>query len=162
MRLAIQILEKSMIVDPPVDVYKICKDNDVSIQFAEMENDVSGMLKNISGKGSIYVNKNHSLVRQRFTIAHELGHHFLGHVDGLHIDKKVMFRDSKSSTAEFEPEIMANRFAAELLMPRSFISKTMKTIGDHFDDELIEDIAKQYKVSTTALSIRLQNLGIKF
>jgi len=149
------------IENPPVDPRDICRKFAIDLFPVELDDDISGMLKKSDGKGAIYVNKNHHPNRQRFTIAHELGHYFLDHINGVHVDKKVIYRDANSGKAEFADEISANRFAAELLMPKDFISQHLEKIGDYFDDDLIETLATDFLVSATAMSLRLQNLGIK-
>lgn len=147
--------------NPPVEPGDICSKFDIDLFYVELDEDISGMIKKIEGKGSIFVNNAHHPNRQRFTIAHELGHYFLDHINGVHVDKTVLYRDANSGKAQFADEINANRFAAELLMPREFIDKYLKTIGDYFEDNLIENLASKFLVSTTAMSLRLQNLGIK-
>jgi Zn-dependent peptidase ImmA (M78 family) len=160
-RKAKEILKRMSIENPPVEPGEICTEFDIDLYYVVLDEDISGMLEKIAGKGSIYVNKSHHPNRQRFTIAHELGHYFLDHIDGVHVDKSVLFRDANSGKAQFAEEISANRFAAELLMPRDFIDKCLKDVGDYFDDDLIENLATNFQVSTTAMSLRLQNLGIK-
>jgi len=62
-------------------------------------------------------NDPHPLVRQRFSIAHEIGHFILHQKQGqLFIDKtyKVFLRDQLSSSGENIQEIQANQFAAAL------------------------------------------------
>lgn len=62
-----------------------------------------------SGDKVIYYNPNESANRQRFTIAHELGHHVLGHT--MYGD---MFRDNFKDGIYHPEEIAANSFAAEI------------------------------------------------
>ncbi len=91
-----------------------------------------------------------SNVRQRFTIAHELGHFILGH-GGAYRDNPDEF-----SLANHNPlEIAANRFAAELLMPEDVLNYLVVKEG-------ISDIAKLadiLQVSQIAMQYRLKNLG---
>lgn len=64
--------------------------------------------------------------RARFTVAHELGHYF------LHTGQPMARASSRVKTPPFRlSEPQANQFAAELLMPRGFISAhdTMHTIA---------------------------------
>jgi len=77
----------------------------------------------------IYVNSNDSVVRQRFTIAHELGHIQL---HTKRIDRDIVI-SRKTDTGLLEKE--ANVFAASLLMPRrlvyeKLIYKLMYTTGE--------------------------------
>ena len=57
----------------------------------------------------ILVNSREPVVRQRFTLAHEYGHHCLGHGDAY--DERIWWG------ATDPREVAASRFAAELLVP---------------------------------------------
>jgi Zn-dependent peptidase ImmA (M78 family) len=114
----------------------------------------SGAIVQDNDNITIYVNPDDSLQRQRFTIAHELGHFTNGHLDG----SKKMLRDSTKSYSQNNYDFLeyeANKFAAELLMPKSKIDFLL----NHKDIKSIEDMAKALIVSLPALSIRLKNLG---
>lgn len=65
--------------------------------------------------GFIYLNRAKSIARQHFTAAHEFGHHMLGHEEEFDAD---IFSEGQSGE-----ESSANRFAAELLLPRSGLAK---------------------------------------
>ena len=47
---------------------------------------LSGLVIEAEDGAIIAVNRNHVETRQRFSIAHELGHHLLGHTDRFHLD----------------------------------------------------------------------------
>lgn len=108
-------------------------------------------------KGIIVVNNNHSSVRQRFTIAHEIGHQQL-HYDGV----EILHRDFISSFGINRREVEANTFAAELLMPHEEITEwVFEEAIDLIDDEkAIREKAEQLGVSFQALSIRLEQLKL--
>ena len=76
---------------------------------------------------------------------------------------QVLRRDGKSSLGTNEYEILANRFAAELLMPKDLIAEqTAKTLGKKSkltDDELVQELARTFQVSQQAMEYRLTNLG---
>jgi Zn-dependent peptidase ImmA (M78 family) len=62
-------------------------------------------------------------------------------------------------------EIEANAFAAEILMPRTFIEKELKKeladIEDDIEvDTVIKSLARTFQVSEQAMEYRLINLGI--
>jgi Zn-dependent peptidase ImmA (M78 family) len=72
-------------------------------------------------------------------------------------------RNDVSSQATEPEEIEANQFAAEFLMPQSFvvdaISRQMKAgIGSR--EELITALARDFDVSNDAMGWRLINLGV--
>lgn len=115
------------------------------------------------GGAIIGVNSLHSANRQRFTIAHELGHLVL-HGDELHIDEgfPFAFRDEISSLAVDPAEIEANQFAAELLVPEAWLAAEIR--GQHLDiesDDVIEALAKKFGVSVLSMTHRLSSLGAR-
>jgi Zn-dependent peptidase ImmA (M78 family) len=93
--------------------------------------------------------------RQRFTIAHELGHLLL-HKDEVHIDRA--FRNSISSQAIDANEIEANRFAAELLMPFHLLKNEDISNIDVEDESSLRDLARKFKVSLQAMTLRVTNI----
>ncbi|MDI9636216.1 ImmA/IrrE family metallo-endopeptidase [Geitlerinema splendidum] len=117
----------------------------------------------IHQKAIIGINDRHPENRQRFTIAHELGHYLLHEQEKLHVDRRfqIQLRDGNSSKGEREEEKEANLFAAELLMPTSFIQQDLAGVEglDLEDDAAIADLAKKYGVSTQAMTFRLAYLG---
>ena len=110
----------------------------------------------------IGVNRDQATVRQRFTIAHELGHLLLHEYSRVHVDRgfRVRLRSGLSSEGTDRDEMEANRFAAELLMPIEFLQADLeKREFDLADDSEFQTLAKRYGVSTQALAIRLNGLG---
>jgi Zn-dependent peptidase ImmA (M78 family) len=111
----------------------------------------------------IGINSTHSIQRQRFTVAHEIGHFLLHSTDRVHVDKRyeIKRRDNKSKEGTDVEEMESNLFAAELLMPADFLIRDlseMKSI-DLSDENALKQIAKHYQVSTQALAVRLTALG---
>lgn len=162
--LAAKLVAKSKTTQPPVPVEAIAGDLGIQVSKREVENSVSGFLyRNASQrKAVIGVNGSHPPNRQRFTIAHELGH-FLLHVGdvAVHIDDPVKHRDERSAKGTDVQEIESNLFAAELLMPIDFLRGDLHRFGtlDLLDEQKIESLAKRYRVSPHAMAIRLSSLG---
>ena len=139
----------------PVPVIHIANEMGISV-FKQSKLDCSGKIElSDDGKASVFFNTDEPIVRQRFTIAHEIGHFALGHlkpgVDRLHRDSV----DSFSSKSKDPIEISANKFAAQLLMPAdsvryAFLSEKLS----------ITEIAQMFNVSGLALRFRLINLGL--
>jgi hypothetical protein len=63
----------------------------------------------------ILVNNRHPAARQRYTVAHEIGHHVLGHATSLDAETEL---DQAAGSTVPDHERMAEAFAAWLLMPR--------------------------------------------
>lgn len=157
------IVRKTGVASPPVDVDAIIAALGIKLIRKPLGHELSGMAM-ISGKDRIIVlNSSHHPNRQRFTAAHELGHHLLHSeylLEGVHVDKGVLKRDSLSASGKDLKEVAANAFAAELLMPRSLVSAFVPRDFDVLaNDQELELIATKFQVSTAALSIRLINLS---
>lgn len=103
----------------------------------------------------IYLAADTSPERDRFTIAHELGHYVLHFLwpnrDGQSVIKKLKANRYGSDRAEWE----ANWFAAAFLMPKK-----------KFEDELkkrhqnLSEVAQIFGVSTLAAKTRTKALGL--
>jgi Zn-dependent peptidase ImmA (M78 family) len=125
------------------------------------EDDVSGFYFREGERRVIGVNSAHAPVRQRFTVAHELGHAVLHDEQGLHLDQAFRLRDRRSSMAVDADEIAANRFAAELLMPEHEVLELVSASGMDLNDETeLLELARHFGVSPQAFTYRLANLGV--
>ena len=161
-----ELLDENGIDRPPVPVERIVRSRGVSVRKqSNTSSDISGFLFRQEDNVVIGVNAFHPQVRQRFTIAHELGH-FLLHApisDKIHIDRvfEVKFRDDLSSQGIDTDEREANLFAAELLMPQHLIKRDIADVDemDLVDDDFLKDLARRYGVSTQAMLFRLANLS---
>jgi Zn-dependent peptidase ImmA (M78 family) len=119
------------------------------------------VFRNDDGTAVVGVNSADSLNRQRFTIAHELGHLILHGESDLHVDEHfpIGLRSGMSAMGVDDKEIEANQFAAELLMPSGMITGDVELLLGTDVDKAICKLAKKYGVSTEAMSIRLSTLG---
>ena len=162
-RKAEQLLREAGIVAPPVPVEELAERMGALVRYAPFDGQMSGLLhRSEDGKRAVIgVNSRHPTVRQRFSIAHELGHLVL-HEPTLQIDLHafVSFRNSKSSNATDPHEIEANQFAAALLMPEGFLRACLDLLDENPDvEESIRGLAQRFDVSTQAMTIRLTSLG---
>lgn len=158
------ILRKAGLYLAPIDVVAVANYLGVDIEYDELDGDVSGFLSVDPRRAVAVINERHHPNRQRFTIAHELGH-FILHAnaqDGLFIDKKyaVHHRDHKSSLGTIEKEREANLFASALLMPKRVVQELLEDVGvDFFDEFETHSLARRLGVSDQALGFRLARLG---
>jgi Zn-dependent peptidase ImmA (M78 family) len=161
-----QVLFRLGLKSLPTPVEKIAKLLGAQVRFAPFDDELSGMIYIKDGVPIIGVNSLHHPNRQRFTIAHELGHLEL-HTEMIsttvHVDKDfpALMRDTASATGTEEIEIQANQFAAELLMPTAAIEEALssKPQFDIDDESPIEELAKKFRVSKQALEYRIRNSG---
>lgn len=158
------IIASHGINEPPVPIDRIAKSRNITLRYAPLEEDLSGMAFIKDSLAVIAVNALHHPHRQRFTIAHELAHHIL-HADilaqGVHVDKIILRRDKLAASGSDDVEIEANIFASELLMPEPMILPFIDNTADMIDlnDEArLLTIARRFKVSLAALQYRLAAL----
>lgn len=147
---------------PPVDVYKIADYLGLVLVKTNMADDVSGMLIREEGASTVGINKSHHPNRQRFTLAHEVGHYQLHRGRPLIVDSpvRINLRDRTSGMATDREEMEANRFAAELLMPSELVLDQVARASVGSVDDLKDRLAAKFKVSPEAMGYRLVNLGI--
>lgn len=169
-KLASNLLEENGFRRAPIDVEKLAHRLGYDVVFEHLRNDVSGtVLREDDGSITIGINTFHSEVRQRFSIAHEIGHATL-HVSNLK-DKpivdtpaRLLYRDGLSSLGEDPLEIQANQFAAGLLMPRELVATVARRLVDQdrqiTSNLLVERLATRFNVSTQAMRYRLVTFGV--
>lgn len=93
--------------------------------------------------------------RRRFTLAHELGHHLLRHTASFHVD----FADAGGAAGSapgynWQHERAANDFAANLLMPATWVRRAAQRSSD------LDELARRFDVSRAAMGFRLASLGL--
>lgn len=158
-----ELLQKHRIVEPPIPIEVVAKREGLDIRLEPLETNLSGFLYREGARAVIGANSLQARVRQRFTVAHELGHYFLHEGERLHVDRAAHFRlrSALASQGIDTSEIEANRFAAELLMPRAMVDADMKAAHalDVLDDEFLTKLSRKYGVSSQAMVLRLTNLG---
>jgi Zn-dependent peptidase ImmA (M78 family) len=118
---------------------------------ADLGSEISGVVSKDAGKpATIIVNNRHVNRRNRFTVAHELGHV---------VERKEIAADDEYSFEEFRGrkydlhEFFADEFAGELLMP-AFAVQEMKGAG-----VTPERMAEKFDVSVDAVNKRLARLA---
>ncbi|MBQ7609077.1 MAG: ImmA/IrrE family metallo-endopeptidase [Desulfovibrionaceae bacterium] len=127
----------------PVDPIAIAGGLGIKVYYSNDLKELSGFYDD--EEKEILIHPNESSQRQRFSIAHELGHCVLGH--GTSPRKK-------HSPAEFK-ERAANIFAASLLMPAITVRTLVEQRGMMFSE-----LCRTFDVSEQAMAIRLSELGI--
>lgn len=168
--LAEKVLTEASVKAPPVPIDQLIRRQEIHIVRKSLDEETSGFIY-IDPKTDaavIGLNISHSTTRQRFTLAHELGHFLMHQTDGghLHVDEKdffVRFRDKRIRNTWAQQEREANAFAAEILMPRMFLERDIKSLKDGVsmsDDKAVRALANRYGVSLQAFLIRLANLGL--
>lgn len=137
----------------PVNIDDIARKMGSEVHYLpklEGGDDISGRFDILNGMPICSVRSTDPIVRQRFTLAHELGHYVLNHGGG--------FRDNAASFNVYnydQREVDANKFAAEILMPKLAIDYVIEKLGRND----VADLAQLFNVSQQAMRFRLKNLG---
>lgn len=126
--------------------------------------DIDEKSANLAGKVNhenkiIYINPHDSPQRQRFTLAHEVGHIVL-HNDGTaeqkeHCRREDIRNDELNIYSVKEQETQSNFFAACLLMPATKFKEIWELTSSNIDK-----IALYFNVSRLAASVRANSLGL--
>lgn len=153
------LIAEAGVVAAPVPVDRIARRLGVRLKYAPLDGELSGMAYISGGVSIIGVNSLHASTRQRFTLAHELGHIRL-HSDlleqGVHLDHGTLRRDWLAAQGTDPREVEANAFASELLMPETLMLAALEGREiDLEDDHAVDVLARRFRVSPAAMRFRL-------
>jgi len=113
---------------------------------------IAGAYQSKLGRDWVIVNADNPVERQRFTLAHEYGHHCLGH--GNTYDASSYASDSRPK------EVQANYFAGAFLISAEALDRALERMGrPALDFETLVALAVYFGVSARAMRIRLETLG---
>lgn len=131
----------------PICPYNLAESMGFDIRFVNIPS-FEGMY--LADDGVILISADRPEGRKRFTCAHEIGHHVLGH--GTVIDEII----EKGSDKEIEKE--ADFFAGMLLMPSSAVMRVSKDLGIDFNSLEPQEayiLSKYFGLSFTAFLTQL-------
>lgn len=155
-----QLLKDCRISDPPVDLRVVAAK--LGLGYEEVDyfpDDVEALIVPMEDRTVAVVNKNFPKNHRRFSLAHELCHHYLHQdrsvledpntIDASDLDSSDLLGTEAATKDPLEAE--ADIFAGELLVPLFMLKKHYKpgfTAGD---------IARIFEVSESAASVALLN-----
>ena len=151
---ALDVLDRYSITEPVVNVEQIAEGEGIKIKEIVMSadhNDVAGFYDD--DEKTIYVNVVDKPGRKLFTVAHELGHIFLGHAN-----YSVLYRVPREGVTYTGKEKEANSFAASLLMPefmiRNYLEKYNFNVSDYVEMSKIFGVPIMAMKSTLERALR--------
>lgn len=146
-----KLLQRCGIKTPPVDLERVVVYLGFEYHPVNFPNGVDALLLTTTdGRKLAGVNASHHPHRQRFSLAHEIGHRLLGHEVSYYradisIDHPPTSIDHRNEAKHLETE--ANIFAGELLVPLEMLKSAYVRVQD------LESLAKVFIVSTQVISI---------
>jgi IrrE N-terminal-like domain len=146
-------------VTPPVNVEHLAEVLCLPVTRRDLGPSVSAMIqRDPTRRGSsgfvIYINSKDPMVRQRFSLAHEIAH-FILHRDLIDqgVTDDTMYRSSELSSVY---ETQANQLAADILMPIRLVKKSFQA------NSSLAQLAILFQVSKGAMKIRLDGMGLNY
>lgn len=160
--LARRFIEKNSLA-PPIDIQSMVEAY-ARLTFTNIPFDgVDGVSLNLKARNRpphVIVNSQSPPSRQRFTMAHELGHILIPwHIGSVLIDQVAPVSSRRSNyftSYSWSMETEANSFAAELLMPHSWIMELLSTTDDL--SKVHKSILQTCETSPFSAAIRLSQL----
>lgn len=139
----------------PVLVGAIARDLGLKLSASTLHAGISGAIspdQSARAGFAIRINRHDPDPRQRFTVAHEIGHYLI-HRDqiGQGIVDDVLYRSTLSDRREAE----ANRLAADILMPDHLVAEWLDRARALNVEDIPLYLADRFRVSEAAMKIRL-------
>ncbi|MCY4654068.1 MAG: ImmA/IrrE family metallo-endopeptidase [Dehalococcoidia bacterium] len=148
MKKAVEVMSELGVAPPaPVDIDRIARDWGLAVEYVKRPRGMHGRV--VPERAVIEVAISDHPNRQRFTLAHELGHYVLEH-NPVFADAEP--RGSSNPTAVNERE--ANYFAAVLLMPEEWVRQDWQKLQD------AGRMAGLYRTSAESMWYRLEELRL--
>ena len=152
-----ELLQSLGITKPSeIDLEAIAWDQGVEIRYRKLDG-CEARIIGTSEKAIISINPEENGRRQRFSIGHELGH-WCHHRGRFSICLKEDIGNNSTQKISNDPERVADRYAADLLLPL-YIFKSIANQYNKPTFDTIISVSNLFKVSLTATAIRYAIYG---
>jgi Zn-dependent peptidase ImmA (M78 family) len=153
-RVVKQLLRSAKIKTPPVDLRAVT--SACGLGYEEVDyfpDDVDALIVSTDDGSVAVVNRRQSIVRRRFSLAHEIGHYVLHRdVAVLEVDVSIDVPPSGEDGGEVSArEREANLFAGDLLVPLDFLKKVFRP------GMTAADVAQVFEVSESVAAIAMSS-----
>ncbi|HVA19354.1 MAG TPA: ImmA/IrrE family metallo-endopeptidase [Solirubrobacteraceae bacterium] len=141
-------------LDAPIPILETVEDlAGIPVCIQEFSGEIAGLFYRRNQRPYLFVNGAHSVQRQRFTLAHELGHCEMGHKPRLESLTRMQSTDRQ--------EVEANYFAGAFLAPRQAVHNWADRNSElPVDLELVVRMSAFFGISAEASRIRLERSGV--
>lgn len=140
--------------EPVADLVLTVEGAGAHVLVLDLPDDLAGAFLGRPGLPLLVICGTDFVGRQRFTLAHELGHFRIGH--DPHVDRLADVRGQVRSQREVE----ANAFAAEFLIPRAGLLAWAEARSGPVTLEDVCVLACRYGVSAVAMRFQLATAGL--
>ena len=152
---------QSLKLEPPADIDRIARKLGIELYREEFVEEIDGVYLRIpDAPPVIAINSSYlkPIGRQRFTAAHEIGHHLLSR--RVNSKSRLFFIDS-IKTQKTVLERACDRFAALLLMPEAIVRQWFDELAANRENR-VAIMAERFGVSAWAMRIRLRELSLPY
>ncbi len=143
-------------MDRPVDVYGAIRAMRLWLLFQPLDG-LFGMYQRYDAAAGIVISVKVHPALQRYTAAHELGHHVMGHELGIDSERNITRWTSLNTQ-----ELGAQMFAAEFLMPIAAVNAAASSLGVspvNLGEVGVYQLSLRLRTSYAAMITRLQTLS---
>jgi Zn-dependent peptidase ImmA (M78 family) len=167
---SIELLKEYNLLEIPIDIDKLAQKLDIKVKYEKIESKVSGKIEysNSINEVVITINMDEHNLRQRFALAHEIGHY----IYDIDFTKDAIITDFlgyERSGSQTIVEERADNYAEQLLLPYDLLLKEIRLAKQSIADYKIGDIksiyilivriARKFNVSKPTVIIRTSNLN---
>lgn len=160
----LSLLNSEHLASETIDKFGICAPGDIRVRDIAFALGATVIEQYLSGaSASIVKVEKHATIRippsdtqerKRFSIAHELGHLIMNHVESI---QRACTEKDMMSWYESSQETQANFFASELILPKKLVESRCDVAKVNFNP--IIQIAKDFRASLTATAIKFIRLS---
>jgi len=146
-------------LEPPADLSRVAERLGIEVCEQKFVPEVDGLyLRLPDAPPVIAINNSYTkpLACKRFTLAHEIGHHLLGHRTP---DSRLFFLDAPKMRRSII-ERACDRFAALLLMPEDWVRRYYEELEFNAENR-VSIMSNRFGVSAWAMRRRLRELGLQ-
>lgn len=115
-----------------VEIFDVIEQSGVWLMFQPLQK-LFGFYERLGDAPGIVIHAGHPLTLQRFTGAHEYGHHVLGHAASLDHEREIESLPNELPAQE----AAAQAFAANFLMPLQLVNRTLPRVRLSRDPKVI-------------------------
>ena len=127
----------------------------IPVAVLEIADGFAGAYLRAAGRATIFVHGLDGPTRQRFSLAHELGHHRLGHEPVIDTWEAMYAFDRPPE------ETQANAFAAEFVAPRAGIERWLREHArPPVNLDLVCRLSAHFGLSAESIRYRLATIGV--